>query len=170
MEPQIVYRIAWYISDPKTYFNYALVCKLFAAAVKHWERPKMTEFTICYQVGNTYRNILPNGVMHGYFEVGGGSIGSYTNKGYWTWNEQKFYSFMCSDWYVKYSFDDSWTTRNHNTDTIVKRRTARMMGPLCDDGAPRNFNVTLCECGGYDYYVYAGDYRSSFRHACALQL
>lgn len=88
----IVYRIAWHISDPKSYFNFALVCKKFAAAAKYWERPKMTEFSIS-NLHHPFK-ILPNGVFHG----PSFNHNWYINKGYWSNMER--YSFICGDYEV----------------------------------------------------------------------
>lgn len=62
---EIIYRIAWHISDPTTWLNFSLVCKVCRDACKHWEKPKMTEFSRRVYPNLIALAILPNGEFHG---------------------------------------------------------------------------------------------------------
>lgn len=150
MEPQIVYRIAWHISDPETWFNFALVCKRFAAAVKYWEKPKMTEFSIAF--GD--RHILPNGVFHGPHTYA--DQGFYIYKGLWLKDHSGGrYSFLCGDYsIVCYGFK----YQDRKASMRIKIRN------IFDD----SIDVTLCKCGGFNYEIIVGARMTLGGHECIL--
>ena len=58
--------IAWYIDDPETYFQYALVHSITASAVREFAPCKKTQFTKWVLVDNIKYPTLPNGWIHGF--------------------------------------------------------------------------------------------------------
>jgi hypothetical protein len=66
--PHIVYRIAWYIDDHRTYYNFAQSCRVAGKASVYWQKPKQTQFSRQVSRAYTY-SILPNGELHGYMGI-----------------------------------------------------------------------------------------------------
>ena len=65
--PIIVYTIAWFIDDHKTYYNFGLTCKTAGKATKYWQKVKQTQFSKEFK-DFQHPKILPNGEYHGYWE------------------------------------------------------------------------------------------------------
>ena len=94
----IIYRIAYHISDPETWRSYALVCKICRNAVRYWEKPKKTEIS----VAGDYYHFLPNGAAHG--PTTREPLGYYIN-GYGNNSGSNGYIFKCGD-FIVYIFTD----------------------------------------------------------------
>ena len=80
--PHLVYRIAWHIDDPQTYYNFGLTCKVARNASIYWKLPKQTEFTKKVKYQNRIYPVLPNGEIHGPMIYTGSNISSYYHRGF----------------------------------------------------------------------------------------
>ena len=95
----VLYRISWHINDPKTWMNFAQICKTTAAAARHWMKVKKTEFR--KPILNMFF-ASPNGEIHGPSSVKIGSmyIESYFIDGYRNGDKDAPYCFKIGNFLV----------------------------------------------------------------------
>jgi hypothetical protein len=93
--------IAWYIDNPETYFQYALVHSITASAVREFSPYKKTQFTKWIKFGNIDYPILPNGWAHGFMSDNGHCV-TYPINGLWNPLDRYIKRIKFIDKYFKY--------------------------------------------------------------------
>ena len=102
--------ICKYIDDPKTFFNFALVCRKTRYVTKLYKNNKMDQFAIKYiktiENGQLVERRLPNGELHGDYERYSAQFGD---------DFYMYYNGICLSywWYDHYGASEHEVTITH---------------------------------------------------------